>query len=132
MFKSSVPNRLIGLWIALARASLLGYGRNPPCGNKALSFQTSRFCETRLMSDAGMIFPGNGAAAPGYPMVRGVLSDGYHRLPGCSNSEKSPLRMASVGTEVELGVPLLSRRASQLKSQKVRSLRMGPDATTPY
>src|SRR5258708_15405694 len=112
MFKSSVPNRLIGLWIALARASLLGYGRNPPCGNKALSFQTSRFCETRLMSDAGMIFPGNGAAAPGYPMVPGVLSDGYHLLPGCSHSEKPPLPMGRGGTEVEIVAPLLSRQGS--------------------
>src|SRR5260370_42706950 len=109
MLKSSVPNRLIGLWIALAKASLLGYGKNPPCGNKALSFQVSKFCETRLMSEAGKILPGEGAGLPGYPMGCGVLSPGYHRLPGWQNSEKPPLPMARRGTEVEWSVPLLAR-----------------------
>src|SRR5260370_2879855 len=132
MLKSSVPNRLIGLWIEIAQASVLGYGKNPPCGNKALSFQVSKFCETRLMIEAGMILPGNGAGLPGYPMVRGVLSPGYHRLPGCNSSEKSPLRMARVGTEVEFGVPLLSRRASHFKSPNVPSPRICPGAPTPY
>src|SRR5262245_13986695 len=125
----------MGLRMACACASMLGYRIKPPCGKGLLSFQVRRFRETRLMRLGGIMLFGKGSALPGKRIARvaaGFASRGYHRLPGSSNSEKSPFLMASVGTLVVEGVARRSFRASQLNSQKVRSFLTGPETTAPY
>src|SRR5262245_13362068 len=108
---------------------------NPPSGNGLLSFQVSRFLDTWLMMVDGMTLFGKGVLLPGRRMARltaGLASLGYQRLPGWRISEKSPARMASVGTDASAGVARRSRRASQLNSQNVFSRTIGPDSTVPY
>src|SRR5262245_6480790 len=125
----------MGLRMAWACASMLVYRMNPPGGKWLVSFQVSRLRETRLMRLGGMMLFGKGAALPGRRIARvaaGLASRGYHRLPGSSSSEKSPLRMASVGALVVEGVARRSFRASQLNSQNVRSFFTGPETTPPY
>src|SRR5207244_5617833 len=107
----------------------------PPCGKGLFSFQVSRLFETRLIRLVGIMLLGNGAVSPGARIARvavGLASPGYQRLRGSRNSEKSPPRIATVGTDASAGVARRSRRASQLNSQKVLSRTMGPDATAPY
>src|SRR5215831_1783186 len=135
MLRSLVPVRFKGLLMARACESKLAWRRNPPSGNGLLSFHVSRFCDTRFISTSGTMLFGNGVLFPGGRIARdapGFASRGYQRFPGCRNSEKSPPRIASVGTEPRAGVARLSRRASQLKSQNVLSRFNGPETTVPY
>ena len=73
------------------------------------------FNETGLMRLRGIMLLGNGAVSPGNRIARvaaGLASRGYQRFPGIRISERSPERIAIVGTVVREGVPLRSRRPS--------------------
>src|SRR5262245_38059229 len=108
---------------------------NPPSGNGLVSFHVRIFRDTWRIRLGGIILPGRGALLPGGRMARdaaGFASFGYQRLRGSRISEKSPERMAKVGTAPVEGVARRSRRASQFTSQKGLSFLTGPEATAPY
>src|SRR5262249_43059331 len=109
------PPRLLVLFWANAWGSRLGYAMNPPFGKGLVSFQVRMFFDTGLRRLGGMMLFGNGTLFPGKRMARaaaGFASLGYQRFPGWMISEKSPWRMAKVGTVVTLGVARRSRRPS--------------------
>ncbi len=126
--------RLSVLFWANAWASMLGYARNPPPGNGLVFFQVRMLFDTGLIRLGGMILLGNGVLLPGKRMARvtvGLGSLGYQRFSGRMISERSPWRIAKVGTVATLGVARRSRRPSKLNSQKVLSLIIGPESTPP-
>src|SRR5437879_4150358 len=98
------------------------YAMNPPPGNGLVAFQVRTLFDTGLIMLDGMMLLGNGVLLPGKVIARvtaGLLSLGYQRFPRCTISEKSPWRMASVGTLLRFGVARTSRRPSYLNLQKV-------------
>src|SRR5689334_378005 len=129
-----LPARLFVLFWAAACASMLGYAMNPPSGNGLVLAELRIAFDTGLTRLGGMMLFGNGVLLPGKRMARvtvGLASLGYQRFPGRMISEKSPRRIADVGTVITLGVARRSRRPSKLNSQKVLSLIIGPEMTPP-